>query len=169
MQSTSTIQSTMHFPQHHSIYQVVSTWMCILYSMVFTALVYNSGSQNILINDWYACLHVLSKQLAVWNAQFVCWVITTISSCFSFDPPTHWDRSNKYHGSVIYRPVHYTITDIKRISAVMKLLAALAFNWIVLRVTFGLTSYEELLPALVWQIVWWLIYYCRLHGFQEQN
>ena len=45
--------------------------------MAFIALVYDSGSQNILINDWYACLHVLSKQLAVWNAQFVCWVITT--------------------------------------------------------------------------------------------
>ena len=49
---------------------------CAYYSTVFIALVYNSGSQNILLNDWYACLHVLSKQLAVWNAQFVCWVIT---------------------------------------------------------------------------------------------
>ena len=34
---------------------------CTYYSMVFIALVYNSGSQNILINDWYECLHVLSK------------------------------------------------------------------------------------------------------------
>ena len=31
-------------------------------------LVYNSGDQNVLINDWYACLQVLSKQLTVWNA-----------------------------------------------------------------------------------------------------
>ena len=65
---------------------------CAYYSMVFIALVYNIDSQNILRNDWYACLYVLSKQLAVWNAQFVCWVImfnlvitwgiTTILSCF---------------------------------------------------------------------------------------
>ena len=36
--------------------------------MVFIPLVYNSGDQNVLINDWYACLQVLSKQLTVWNA-----------------------------------------------------------------------------------------------------
>ena len=38
--------------------------------MVFIALVYNSGNRDVLINDWYAyaCLHVLSKQLTVWNA-----------------------------------------------------------------------------------------------------
>ena len=36
--------------------------------MVFIVLVYNSGNQNVLINDWYACLQVLSKQLYVWNA-----------------------------------------------------------------------------------------------------
>ena len=35
--------------------------------MVFIALIYNSSSQNLLINDWYVCLHVLSKQLYVWN------------------------------------------------------------------------------------------------------
>ena len=29
----------------------------------FIRLVYNSGDQNALINDWYACFHVLSKQL----------------------------------------------------------------------------------------------------------
>ena len=36
----------------------------------FIALVYNStsGDQNVLINDWYACLHVVSKQLYVWSA-----------------------------------------------------------------------------------------------------
>ena len=34
----------------------------------FIPLVYNSGDQNVLINDWYACLQVLSKQLTVWNA-----------------------------------------------------------------------------------------------------
>ena len=35
----------------------------------FIALVYNSGTQNynVLINDRYACLHVLGKQLYVWN------------------------------------------------------------------------------------------------------
>ena len=39
-------------------------------SMIYIALVYNSGDQNVLINDWYACIHVqvLSKQLCVWNA-----------------------------------------------------------------------------------------------------
>ena len=36
--------------------------------MAFILLVYNSGDQNVLINDWYACLQVLSKQLTVWNA-----------------------------------------------------------------------------------------------------
>ena len=36
--------------------------------MVFILLVYNSGDQNVLINDFYACLQVLSKQLAVLNA-----------------------------------------------------------------------------------------------------
>ena len=50
--------------------------------MVFIALDYNSGSQNILINDWYACLHVLSKPLVVWNVQFVCWVITPYHPVF---------------------------------------------------------------------------------------
>ena len=34
----------------------------------FIPLVYNSGDQNVLINDWYACLQVISKQLTVWNA-----------------------------------------------------------------------------------------------------
>ena len=34
----------------------------------FIPLVYNNGDQNVLINDWYACLQVLSKQLTVWNA-----------------------------------------------------------------------------------------------------
>ena len=34
----------------------------------FIGLVYNSGNQNVLTNDWYACLQVLSKQLYVWNA-----------------------------------------------------------------------------------------------------
>ena len=36
--------------------------------MIFVPLVYNSADQNVLINDWYACLQVLSKQLTVWNA-----------------------------------------------------------------------------------------------------
>ena len=35
--------------------------------MVFIPLIYNSGDQNALINDWCACLQVLSK-LTVWNA-----------------------------------------------------------------------------------------------------
>ena len=35
----------------------------------FIPLVYNSGDQNVLINDWYTCLQVLSKQLTVWNAH----------------------------------------------------------------------------------------------------
>ena len=36
--------------------------------MVFIPLLYNNGDQNVLINDWYACLQVLNKQLTVWNA-----------------------------------------------------------------------------------------------------
>ena len=36
--------------------------------MIFVVLVYNSGNHNVLINDWYTCQHVLSKQLYVWNA-----------------------------------------------------------------------------------------------------
>ena len=36
--------------------------------MVFVELVYKSGNLNVLINDWYVCLQVLSKQLYVWNA-----------------------------------------------------------------------------------------------------
>ena len=36
--------------------------------MICIALVYNSGNQAVLINDWYACLHLLSKKLYVWNA-----------------------------------------------------------------------------------------------------
>ena len=31
-------------------------------------LVYTNGNQNVVINDWYACLQVLSKQFYVWNA-----------------------------------------------------------------------------------------------------
>ena len=46
--------------------QVGFNWL--LSFMVFIPLVYNSGDQNVLINDWYACLQVLSKQLTVWNA-----------------------------------------------------------------------------------------------------
>ena len=38
--------------------------------MVFIPLVYNSSDQNVLINDWHACLQVLSKQLTMWNAYF---------------------------------------------------------------------------------------------------
>ena len=34
----------------------------------FIPLAYNSAYQNVLINDWYACLQVLSKQLTLWNA-----------------------------------------------------------------------------------------------------
>ena len=36
----------------------------------FIVPVYDSGNQNVLINDWYARLQVLSKQLYmyVWNA-----------------------------------------------------------------------------------------------------
>ena len=38
--------------------------------MVFIVIVYNSGDQNVIVNDWYACqfnLQMLSKQLYVWN------------------------------------------------------------------------------------------------------
>ena len=33
--------------------------------MVFIGLVYTSGNQNVLINDWHACFPTLSKQLAL--------------------------------------------------------------------------------------------------------
>ena len=62
--------------------------------MVFIPLVYNSGDQNVLINDWYACLQVLSKQLTVWNAYLsLLGNNLVITPVFSFEPPTHWDRS----------------------------------------------------------------------------
>ena len=44
--------------------------------------------------------------------------------------------------------IHNNITDRKGISAAVKFLAALVYNWIVLRVNFGLTSYEDLPLAL---------------------
>ena len=67
--------------------------------MVFIPLVYNSGDQNVLINDWYACLQVLSKQLTVWNAYLsLLGNNLVITPVFSFEPPTHWDRSSvSYH------------------------------------------------------------------------
>ena len=63
--------------------------------MVFIPLVYNSGDQNVLINDWYACLQVLSKQLAVWNAYLsLLGYNLVIAPVFSFELPTHWDRTS---------------------------------------------------------------------------
>ena len=62
--------------------------------MVFIPLVYNSGDQNVLINDWYACLQVLSKQL-VWNAYLsLLGYNLVIALVFSFEPPMYWDRSD---------------------------------------------------------------------------
>ena len=46
------------------------------------------------------------------------------------------------------------MTDRKRISPVVKLLAVHEFSQIVLMVKFGLTSYEELPPALLEHVVW---------------
>ena len=46
--------------------QVEFNWL--LSQQGFIPLVYNSGDHNVLINDWYACFQVLSKQLTVWNA-----------------------------------------------------------------------------------------------------
>ena len=63
--------------------------------MVFIPLVYNSGDQNVLINDWYACLQVLSKQLTVWNAYLsLLGYNLVIAPVFSFEPPSHWDRTS---------------------------------------------------------------------------
>ena len=70
--------------------------------MVFIGLVYNSGNQNVLINDWYACFQVLSKQLYVWNAYLsvldynlvIAGLNYHTALFFSFDQPTHWDRIN---------------------------------------------------------------------------
>ena len=67
--------------------------------MVFIPLVYNSGDQNVLINDWYACLQVPSKQLTVCE----CILKSTgnnlvITPVFSFELPTHWDRKKLYDG-----------------------------------------------------------------------
>ena len=61
--------------------------------MVFIPLVYNSADQNVLINDWYTCLQVLSKQLTVWNAYLsLLGYNLVIAPVFSFEPPMHWDR-----------------------------------------------------------------------------
>ena len=69
--------------------------------MVFIPLVYNSADQNVLINDWYACLQVLSKQLIVWNAYLsLLGYNLVIAPVFSFELPTHWDRTiigSSYH------------------------------------------------------------------------
>ena len=46
--------------------QVGFNWLLSQYN--FIPLLYNSGDQNVLINDWYVCLQMLSKQLTVWNA-----------------------------------------------------------------------------------------------------
>ena len=68
----------------------------------FIPLVYNSGDQNVLINDWYACLQVLSKQLTVWNAYLsLLGYNLVIAPVFSFEPPTHWDRKEVYCPSAI--------------------------------------------------------------------
>ena len=65
--------------------------------MVFIPLVYNSGDQNVLINDWYACLQVPSKQLTVWNAYLsLLGNNLVITPVFSFELPTHWDRISDY-------------------------------------------------------------------------
>ena len=39
--------------------------------MVFIGLVYNSGDQNVLLNDWYACFQVLSTQRYVWDVFLI--------------------------------------------------------------------------------------------------
>ena len=88
-------------------YHAGKAWLCICvgveppflkswirHCMVFISLFYNSCDQNVLINDWYACLHVLSKQLVVWNAYLLSllgYSLASYNPCFSFDPPTHWD------------------------------------------------------------------------------
>ena len=46
--------------------QVGFNWL--LSQQVFIVLVYNSGNQNVLINEWYACLQMSSKQLYAWKA-----------------------------------------------------------------------------------------------------
>ena len=70
--------------------------------MVFIPLVYNSGDQNVVINDWYACLQVPSKQLTVWNAYLsLLGNNLVITPVFSFELPTHWDRTLGY-STVLY-------------------------------------------------------------------
>ena len=67
--------------------------------MVFILLVYNNGDQNVLINDWYACLQVPSIQFSVWNAYLSLLDYNlVIAPVFSFDLPDlisffHWDKS----------------------------------------------------------------------------
>ena len=43
------------------------------------------------------------------NSLVVTWRITTILSCFSFDPPTHWGRSMHIHTSRLFSRLLYTI------------------------------------------------------------
>ena len=67
-------------------------WLLSQHGFYTTCLQY-SGDQNVLINDWYACLQVLSKQLTVWNAYLsLLGYNLVIAPVFSFEPPTHWDR-----------------------------------------------------------------------------
>ena len=68
-------------------------------SMVFIVLVYNSGNQIVLMNDWYACLQVLSKQLYVWSVYLsllgynlvIAGLQLPYGPVYCFDPPKHWD------------------------------------------------------------------------------
>ena len=79
--------------------------------MVFIPLVYNSGDQNVLINDWYACFQVLSKQLTVWNAYWGYNLV--IALVFSFDPPTHWDRNLCYYHVRAWTVPYMFITEMR--------------------------------------------------------
>ena len=45
--------------------QMGFNWLLSQHVFYIIVLVYNSGNQNVLINDWYAYLQVLSKQLYV--------------------------------------------------------------------------------------------------------
>ena len=67
----------------------------------FIAIVYNSGDQNVLTNDWYAYFHVLSKWFYVWNAYLsllddnlvIAGLQLPYNPAFFFDLPTHWGKN----------------------------------------------------------------------------
>ena len=66
--------------------------MVLLSQHGFIPLHYNSGDQNVLIiNNWYACLHVLSRQLTVWNAYLSLLGYNIVVAEARPEPTVYWE------------------------------------------------------------------------------